>query len=614
MKNLLHIPHFSVRFGRKFYTPNLSVRFGRAFQVLLNAFLLSAFSISLNAQELRIKSFASDDIDLSARTQRVNDANNNGCALVKVGMAIDGVQFFGDVVKVVPYVSEYWVYLAGGASYLEIHAPKFLPIIYEFSTPLERLHTYRLTISSPATVPEAFASGSSQVSNSGFLIINTEPQGCRVFINGDEEGTTPFSKRFPLDTKVSYRISHDLYKDAEGSVVVNQSRTPLNISLSPNFAAVQVVTLPNAEVKVGGALKGTGSTMLYLTDGIYEIEASLYGHRSAKQFIEVKNCQNQTITVTPTPLYGALSIESNPMGAEIFINGISYGKTPNILENMLAGKYTVTLKKDGYNDFRQQVRVEDNKEAVVSGTMVKGDHLLTVTAKGVSFKMVPVKGGTFLMGNPAPVPEASASGSSAANEKPAHRVTLSDYYIAQTEVTQELWEAVMGYNPSHFRGDNRPVEEVSWDDCQLFCKRLTSITGYNFTLPTEAQWEYAARGGSKSPKNSTRAYSGTNNLWDFGWFNDNTKETQQVATKQENELGIYDMSGNVWEWCADIYGDYPSNSQTNPVGAATGNNHVFRGGSWFSSQRDCRVTRRNNSAPDFTHFYLGLRLAISGKN
>lgn len=601
MKSLFYIPNFSVRFSRAsqvLHTPHISVRF----RVLHYAILLAAFFISLsaNAQELRIKSFASDDIDLSARTQRVNDANNNGCALVKVGMAIDGVQFFGDVVKVVPYVSEYWVYLAGGASYLEIHAPRFLPVIYEFPNPLERLQTYRLTISSPAPVPEASASG--QVSNSGFLIINTEPQGCRVFINGDEEGTTPFSKRFPLNAKVSYRISHDLYKDAEGSVTVNQSQTPLNISLSPNFASVQVVTLPNAEVKVGGSVRGTGSTTLYLSDGIYEIEASLYGHRSAKQFIEVKNCQNQTITVTPTPLYGAISIESQPIGAEIFINGISYGKTPNILENMLAGNYTVTLKKDSYNDFRQQVRVEDNKETVVSGTMIKGDDLLTVTAKGVRFKMVPVKGGTFVMGS-------TAIQGAEANEKPAHKVTLSDYYIGQTEVTQELWEAVMGYNPSHFKGDNRPVEEVSWDDCVLFCKRLTSITGMNFTLPTEAQWEYAARGGAKS---KSKSYSGTNDLWDFGWFNDNTKETQQVATKQENELGIYDMSGNVWEWCADIYDDYPSGSQTNPTGSQSGNNHVFRGGSWFSTHRECRVTRRNNSAPDFAHFYLGLRLAITG--
>ncbi|MCQ2244469.1 MAG: SUMF1/EgtB/PvdO family nonheme iron enzyme [Bacteroidaceae bacterium] len=575
-------------------------------KVSLFCILLSAFCISLNAQELRIKSFASDDIDLSARTQRVLDANNNGCALVKVGMAIDGVQFFGDVVKVVPYVSEYWVYLAGGASYLEIHAPRFLPIIYEFTEPLERLRTYRLTISSPATVPGSFAAG--QVSNAGFLIINTEPQGCRVYLDGEEEGITPFSKRFPLNTNISYRLTHDLYKDAEGSVTINQSQTPLNISLTPNFASVQVVTLPNAEVKVGGVVKGKGTTTLYLTDGIYEIEAALYGHRPAKQFIEVKNSQNQTISITPTPLYGALSIESNPMGAEIFINGISYGKTPNILENMLAGNYTVVLKKDGFNDFRQQVKVEDNKETVVSGVMDNGGDLLTITAKGIRFKMVPVKGGTFLMGTT--VSGSSASSPSGADEKPAHRVTLSDYYIGQTEVTQELWEAVMGYNPSHFKGDNRPVEEVSWDDCQLFCQRLSSITGLKFLLPTEAQWEFAARGGIKTKKNNTNTYAGTNDLWDFGWFNDNAKETQLVATKQENELGIYDMSGNVWEWCSDLYGDYPYGSQTNPTGSQTGNYRIYRGGSWFSNQKDCRITRRANSSPDFAHFYLGLRVVL----
>lgn len=226
----------------------------------------------------------------------------------------------------------------------------------------------------------------------------------------------------------------------------------------------------------------------------------------------------------------------------------------------------------------------------------------TFTVNGVKFTMVPVEGGTFTMG------ATSEQGSDACDgEKPAHKVTLSDYYIGQTEVTQALWEAVMGSNPSDSKGDNLPVERVSWDDCQVFIQKLNQLTGKQFRLPTEAEWEYAARGGRKS---RGYKYAGGNDIDLVAWYDGNSgNETHAVATKQANELGVYDMSGNVWEWCSDRYGDYQSSSQSDPQGPSSGSGRVNRGGSYYLSAGFCRVSYRYDDAPGFRSFDLGLRLS-----
>ena len=226
------------------------------------------------------------------------------------------------------------------------------------------------------------------------------------------------------------------------------------------------------------------------------------------------------------------------------------------------------------------------------------------TVRGVSFEMVRVEGGTFRMG------ATSEQGSDVwDNEKPVHSVTLSGYYIGKTEVTQALWKAVMGSNPSKFIGDNLPVEMVSWDDCQEFIRELNALTGQNFRLPTEAEWEFACRGGNNS---RGYKYSGSNNLGSVAWYDGNSgNKTHPVGTKAPNELGIYDMSGNVWEWCADWYGDYSSGAQTNPTGPYGGSNRVYRGGSWNYDVGRCRSSNRDFYYPWIRDIILGLRLALS---
>ncbi len=227
----------------------------------------------------------------------------------------------------------------------------------------------------------------------------------------------------------------------------------------------------------------------------------------------------------------------------------------------------------------------------------------TFTVNGVSFTMVGVRGGTFTMG------ATNEQGTDAYDdERPTHKVTLSSFYIGQTKVTQELWQAVMGSNPSKFKGVYKPVEQVSCDDCQQFINRLNSLTGEQFKLPTEAQWEYAARGGKHS---RAYKYSGSNSIGDVAWYGDNSgSQTHNVATKQANELGLYDMNGNVWEWCCDWYGDYSSGSQTDPAGPATGSDRVFRGGGWFNYARNCRVSYRGHFSPVDRGNDLGFRLAL----
>ena len=236
----------------------------------------------------------------------------------------------------------------------------------------------------------------------------------------------------------------------------------------------------------------------------------------------------------------------------------------------------------------------------------------TFTVNGVSFTMILVEDGTFKMGATA------EQGSSVNNdEKPTHEVALSDYRIGETEVTQALWQAVMLNNPSHCAGDlNRPVEEVSWNDCQMFLTKLNKITGKQFRLPTEAEWEYAARGGNKS---QGYKYAGSSRLGDVAWYYysipSQTNGTtgfcsQPVATKTPNELGLYDMSGNVCEWCQDWYGTYSSSAQTNPMGPTTGSSRVFRGGGWYYAPESCRVSYRNKREPSYSTDALGLRLAL----
>ncbi len=282
----------------------------------------------------------------------------------------------------------------------------------------------------------------------------------------------------------------------------------------------------------------------------------------------------------------------------------------------LCSQGLVVCKKDGTRVVYPYETIDsvltynyDEEPPVVGGGDIDGENKV-FTANGVSFTMVYVDPGTFQMGS---------TMSFFPEEKPIHSVTISKgYYIGETEVTQALWKAVTGNSPTksgdqwsttYGLGDNYPAYYISYEDVQSFITKLNSLTGAQFRMPTEAEWEFAACGGNKS---KGYVYSGSDTVGDVAWYNDNSgSKTHIVKTKAANELGIYDMSGNVWEWCSDWYGSYSSSSVTDPTGPASGSLRVGRGSSWQTGAASCRPVYRGSYKPTVRNSILGVRLACS---
>ena len=238
--------------------------------------------------------------------------------------------------------------------------------------------------------------------------------------------------------------------------------------------------------------------------------------------------------------------------------------------------------------------------------IVDGERYL---AEPIEIEMVFVQGGTFLMGC------TEEQGSDChTSETPVHEATVSSFYIGKYVITQAQWKAIMGDNPSHFKGDSLPVEQVSWNDAQKFLRRLNTATGKEYRLPTEAEWEYACRGGLQS---GHYKYSGSNNLDDVAWYEENSDSiTHPVGKKMPNELGIYDMSGNVWEWCYERALLYPGHWKYNflsSLSERTYNHRRFRGGSFKNPSERCRVFTRAGMEPETRNMRIGFRVVLSSE-
>ena len=375
------------------------------------------------------------------------------------------------------------------------------------------------------------------------------------------------------------------------------------------FAATVLTTAVQAQVINGDLNHNDG---LDVEDVTLLIDGYLTGE---SELIDPYVVQNGSLVGT---WYKSMteSITFNADGTTDYIDGGTYKFRPfqgTVLFYDASGVPVSRLKIEEISPDYLVVDTGIGNEVAVytSAKPVQPGGTTTYTVNGVSFKMVSVSGGTFLMG--AQNTDSSSSNYDADadaenDEAPVHTVTLSDYSIGETEVTQALWKAVMGTNPSRWQGDNLPVETVSWNDCQEFITKLNQATGKTFRLPTEAEWEFAARGGTKS---HGYKYSGSNTTGDVAWYSENSGyKTHEVGTKQANELGLYDMSGNVDEWCSDWYGNYSSSAQSDPTGPSTGSYLVGRGGCLGSTARSCRVTYRNGYGPTYANSLLGFRLAL----
>lgn len=422
------------------------------------------------------------------------------------------------------------------------------------------------------------------------------------------------------------------------------ARTRNVMGTDGNVCAAVIVRIPTENAKFdGGFILGrsykNGEYILDMQSGAAQMRVSAPGFNT----IDVKfreyigsTLQSKTtymLTINMPQIGGGaqpkmqtLNIKVTPSDAMVQIDGeiVDGNSVP-----LQVGTHRYNVAARGYNTQEGTIEVKENYPAKLlieldrktasldvpisehnplqlsyqNPVQQQNSNGIAFTVGDVSFTMMPVEGGTFMMGA---TPEMTAPWD---DESPVHKVTLNGYYIGETEVTQALWMAVMEENPSCNVGDNLPVEYVSWNECQKFITKLNNMTGKRFRLPTEAEWEFAARGGNKSHNTQ---YSGSNDVDDIAWFYDNGEhETHPVKTKVANELGIYDMSGNVWEWCSDLYGSYSATSQTNPTGRPNGDYHVYRGGSFDKEAGFCRSSCRYNESPDFSSLSLGLRLALS---
>ena len=362
----------------------------------------------------------------------------------------------------------------------------------------------------------------------------------------------------------------------------------------------------------------TGEIWLYVPFGIKKVKLNhqKYGYCEYPLKIGIEKARTYVMKLYTKAVssdvgenFGQISVDSNPEGAEVYLDGINVGFTPYYFEYVIPGKHKVSIRKEGYYDTESVVDIQLGKNSSLNEKMVKSCDIerkpdrIDITTKGVSFSMIKVQGGTFTMGGTAEQKKPKI------DEMPIHRVTLSDYYIGETEVTNELWNAIMSINPSiTFSQPTQPVNNITWYDCQKFINRLSSLTGIKFALPTEAQWEFAARGGNQS---KNYRFSGSNNVKDVAWYKGNSKgNLKAVKTLSPNELGLYDMSGNAYEWCSDWYGLYKSEDLTDPQGPASGSFKVNRGASAGEREELTRVSCRFNDSPNAKYQGLGLRLVI----
>ena len=447
-----------------------------------------------------------------------------------------------------------------------------------------------LTPEKSTTVVKITGSGSYDIYNSNPSVVTASLSGSTITLKALKTGDTRIEvtdKHLGLILRIYVHVEPNLTVSATSVDLMAGENSSIKVtsgsggySVSSSNSAVATASISGSVITVKGIKQGT--TYVTVTD--YNTNQTVKINVSVTDNLTLSNSSlivkpNGTATAKITSGSGNYSVSSSNTSA---------------VTVSLSGK-TITVK--GVKEGSAVITVKDNKSGQLAEITVIISHGVFYTVNGVTFSMMKVDGGTFMMGGLGP--------DSYRDEKPQHQVTLSDYYIGETEVTIELWEAVMGDN-SFDSYPQRPVM-ISWNDCQTFIEKLNTLTGKKFRLPTEAEWEYAARGGKKS---KGYEYSGSDNIDDVAWYHDNSDfRPHNVATKAPNELGIYDMSGNVWEWCQDCFDYYSYEAQINPTGPSSGHTRVIRGGC-YESKKQCRVTYRTYYWPSYADGKIGLRLAL----
>lgn len=439
----------------------------------------------------------------------------------------------------------------------------------------------------------------------GTLKLSSTPEsGADIILDGIKlDKKTPYTFTELPNGEHSITLSHPWYETVTQKVIIEAEKThEVSIVMKPIFGELTVNAQADEEVLINNELKGKGRWTGRLVPGVYQLELRKPSHKSAAMQITVKQGDKETIVLTPTPIYGTLKVETTPMDAEIFLNGKTYGTTPQIIRELLIGTYDLEIKSAGYESIKKNIIIEESRAIELNETFSKIKIIITKSVDELERNMIYIEGGTLTMGC-----TAEQGSSCSLNEKPAFQVSLADYHIGKYEVTQAQWKDVMGSNPSFFGNcDSCPVENVSWLDVQDFIRKLNKITGKKYRLPTEAEWEFAARGGGKS---RSFKYSGGYNIDLVAWYNGNSLwKSHPVGQKQPNELGLFDMSGNVSEWCSDSYYEYSTRVNPKFMLSLVETDHIFRGGSWSCYSHLCRTSSRTRYGSSYRSNYLGFRL------
>ena len=438
----------------------------------------------------------------------------------------------------------------------------------------------------------------------GTILINTNPANSTLFINKEKQPINTVIKK-PAGNYFIEITNEKYYTIAKNIELTQQQQYTETITLTPKTGNIEIITTPDeAEVWLNN-IKQTRTTPMVIRDvmvGDYGVEIKKNGYTTLQKNIIVKQHEtakiNEILANTKT-----IQIQTNPANAQIQIDGKNIGVSPINYEFKIDNNYNIKINKENYKQLNEIIFITENVNKLPIYNLEKNIVLPEI-------EMVFVQGGTYNMGC-----TYEQGNDCSDDEKPAHQVTLSDYYIGKYEVTQGLWKKVMGSNPSKFIscGDDCPVESVSWDDCQTFISKLNQLTGKKYRLPTEAEWEYAARGGRGVARIVQQTkYAGSNALDEVAWYDGNSDgKTHTVGSKKPNALGVYDMSGNVWEWCNDWYDKYSISGVKNPQGAKAGSGRVIRGGSWYGNGFYDRVSSRDSRNPSYSYNNYGIRLVFS---
>ena len=595
----------------------------KLFLILLSVFALLNTAV---AQRLSVESFVLAPTDLTAQTEGRKDLNGDACALVKISFVGDVLDVEGNVIKpLVKRNNETWAFMTQESRQMKVVTKDYLPLMVTFGDygieKLQSNRTYVLTLAKPSGAQEPVDAGGN------FYAISVQPKTAVLWIDGIQQEVSSDGEYSAMLAYGShtYKVEAGGYISKSGSFMIGKGdMTPISVSLVSALATLSV-NCPTPAVSLYVDKKSVGSLPWNgnLKEGMHLLEVRKDGYRSLQKTIQLAQQQKLDVAFDAlSAIQGNLSVNFKPFGSDVYVDGVKVGQSPRVFNGVLVGNHNVEIRKSGYATSRQTVTISEGQTAGISGSLtsstssssantlsssgssLSGNALTIPVKNGISIEMVKVEAGSFDMGA---TPEMKKPYDW---EKPVHRVTLTNnYYIGKYEVTQALWKIVMGSNPSNFKGDNLPVENVSWNNCQKFISKLNKLTGKSFRLPTEAEWEFAARGGNKS---RGYLYSGSNAIGDVAWYEGNSSfMTHAVGTKQPNELGIYDMTGNVWEWCQDWYDSYSSSPQTNPTGAVSGSYRVDRGGSWNCLARSCRASCRDRCTPDYRNNSCGLRLVLS---